>query len=132
MKILVLTMAAAGLAVMAGAAQAGLQICNGTSDKQGVSIGYSDGGQWISEGWWNITPGNCTNVVRGDLKQRYYYVRAEVNGGGFNGTGHWFCTTPSEYTIYGDTDCIERGYDREDFYEIDTGAKAKEYTFTLY
>jgi uncharacterized membrane protein len=38
-----------------GAAQAGLNICNKTSHTQGISIGYKDGNNWVSEGWASAT-----------------------------------------------------------------------------
>jgi uncharacterized membrane protein len=114
-----------------GAAQADLKVCNKTRYTQGISIGYKEGSRWVSEGWWNINRGKCATVVGGDLKQRYYYYRAEVDGGPFNGSGYYFCTSSREYTIHGDTNCRGRGYDREDFREIDTGATSKSFTLTL-
>ncbi len=123
--------AAAILAGVAGTAQAGLKICNETRYVQGVSIGYKSGDAWVSEGWWNVNPGACATVIGGDLQNRYYYYRAEIDGGPFDGEGYTFCTTPSEYTIYGDSNCRGRGYAQEDFRQIDTGAKATEFTLTL-
>jgi len=117
--------------LIAGSAQAGLEICNDTRDVQGISIGYKGDTDWTSEGWWNIDPGSCSTVVGGDLKKRYYYLRAEVEGGNFTGGGFSFCTTPEEYTIVGDTECESRGYATEDFIEIDTGETAKEYTYRI-
>jgi len=116
---------------LSGAAHAGLTICNETAYKQGVSIGYKSGDAWVSEGWWNLPTGGCSTVVRGDLKNRYYYYRAEVNGGDFDGEDYMFCTTTTEYTIVGDTNCRGRGYDRESFREIDTGPTSTDYTLTL-
>jgi len=122
----------AGLLVAATtAAQAELIICNNTAYTQGVSIGYNSGDQWVSEGWWNVSPGACSTVVGGDLRQRYYYYRAEIDGGPFRGEDYYFCTTPSEYTIYGDGNCAARGYDREAFSQIDTGQSNTKYTLTL-
>ena len=122
---------AVGLASLAGAAQAGLTVCNKTAYVQGVSIGYKSGNNWVSEGWWNIDPGRCATVVGGALKNRYYYYRAEVDGGPFDGGGYYFCTTPSAYTIVGDANCRGRGYDRENFREVDTGSQARDFTLTL-
>jgi uncharacterized membrane protein len=124
-------LAAATLCIWAGAAQAELKICNETQDVQGVSIGYKGEADWTSEGWWNIQPGDCATPVSGDLKQRYYYYRAEVDGGPFEGEDYTFCTSPDVFTIVGDTDCEARGYEKENFSEIDTGTSAKSYTFTL-
>ena len=118
-------------ALAAGAAKAELQVCNDSDDIQFVSVGYKGDSDWTSEGWWSIDPGKCVTPVGGDLKKRYYYLRAEVNGGDFKGGDYFFCTTPEEYTIVGDTDCVDRGYDSEDFIEIDTGETAKSHVYRL-
>ena len=122
---------ACALVGVGGAAQAGLTICNKTGYTQGVSIGYKSGSNWVSEGWWNIDSGGCATVVNGALKNRYYYYRAEIDGGPFTGEGYMFCTTPAEYTIIGDGNCRGRGYDRENFSQIDTGSTSTNYTLNL-
>ncbi len=130
-KTLIFGGLSAGLAGFATMAQAELQICNETEYTQSVSIGYKGAEDWTSEGWWNIAPGDCATPVTGDLKNRFYYYRAEIDGGDFPGQGYSFCTDPGEYTIIGDTDCEARGYETEDFREIDTGETATEFIFTL-
>ena len=42
-----------------------------------------------------------------------------------------FCTSSREYTIVGDTNCGGRGYDRENFREIDTGPTSTSFKLTL-
>ena len=122
---------AAFFVALATSAQAALNICNDTSDDQSISIGYKGDVEWTSEGWWNIDPGDCVTPVGGALKKRYYYLRAEVDGGNFTGEDYFFCTTPEEYTIVGDEECEERGYAREDFIEIDTGETATDFTYRI-
>ncbi len=122
---------AATLAAGASSAQAGLEICNDTEVLQSVAIGYKGDKDWTSEGWWNIDPGACVTVVDGDLRLRYYYYFSEAAGQGFQGQNYFFCVENSEFTIIGDTDCEARGYQNEDFREIDTGQTATEYTLTL-
>ena len=131
MRILAIFGLALGVTGFANSAHAELKICNESRDTQSISIGYKGDEDWTSEGWWVIEPGQCSTPVGGDLTKRYYYLRAEVNGGEFKGEEYFFCTTPQEYTIVGDTDCNDRGYDSEDFIEIDTGETAKSYTYTL-
>ncbi len=118
------------LVAASGAAQAGLIFCNNTKYIQSVSIGYKDGDIWVSEGWWNVDPGGCSTAIADALNQRYYYYRAEVDGGDFDGENYMFCTHPKVYTIYGDSYCSQRGYDRESFRVIDTG-NASDFTLTL-
>lgn len=115
----------------AASAEAGLEVCNETAAVQSVSIAYQGTNGWVSEGWWNVDPGACLLPLAGDLQNRYYYYRAEVDAGDFDGEGYLFCTTPEAYTIEGDTNCEARGYDTEDFREIDTGPTATHYTLTL-
>lgn len=109
----------------------GFNFCNETEHTQGVAMGYEGPEGWVSEGWWNVKAGECKKPIAGELTKRYYYYRAEVRSGEFNGQGYSFCTSPQAFRIVGDTDCAGRGYDTEDFSEIDIGAGTKTYTFTL-
>lgn len=122
---------ALGLALTAGGAQAGLEICNKTELLQSISIGYKGDTDWTSEGWWNIEPGECAQVVAGDLTKRFYYYYAESPGVTFESQNYEFCTSDEVFTIVGDTDCEKRGYDVERFREIDTGETAREFTLSL-
>ena len=115
----------------ASTANAALVICNDTDRTQAVSIGYKGAADWTSEGWWNIEPGDCATPLGDDLTQRYYYFRAEADAGPFIGGNYFFCTTTTAYEIVGDTECEARGYDKEDFQEIDTGETGSEYTYRL-
>lgn len=112
-------------------AQAGLTICNDSDASQDVSIGYKGEEDWTSEGWWIIEPNECATPIGADLTRRYYYLRAEKAGGAFKGEEYYFCTSSEAYTIVGDTDCQERGYEREDFIEIDTGETGTDFTYRL-
>ncbi len=114
-----------------GAASAGLEVCNQTSDEQSIAIGYQQDGQWISEGWWNIPAGDCKEPVKGDLKTRYYYLHASAAGRTYNGQGYSFCTQSDVFTIVGDENCAARGYDSTDFSQIDTGKTATHHTHTI-
>lgn len=109
---------------------AGLEICNRMHRPASVAIGYKSGGDWVSEGWWNINPRDCKTVVTGDLEQRYYYYHDADSG--FVGEGYHFCTEDGVFTIWGGENCAERGYDRLNFRLIDTGATATAFTFTLW
>ena len=88
---------------LAGAAQAGLEVCNQTGEAQSIAIGYKGETDWTSEGWWKIAPGECSVLVGGDLTKRYYYYHADSKGGGFRGQDYVFCTQNDEFTIVGDT-----------------------------
>ncbi|MBY6116239.1 DUF1036 domain-containing protein [Mameliella alba] len=127
-----LTTAGASLALgmLPVAAVAGLSVCNDTDLRQSVAIGYeAPGGIWTSEGWWGLDPGECKIVMGRELGRRYFYYRATVNGGSFDGPFS-FCSTGDAFTIQGDADCAERGYDSTRFRKVDTG-NAADFTLTL-
>jgi len=114
----------------AAPALADLEFCNTTDETVSVAIGYSEGGTWMSEGWWMMAPGACKQPIVGDLPNRYYYWRATSPSYTWENGAVMFCTTSQEFTIIGDEDCAGRGYDRSRFNEIDTG-EARSYTVTL-
>ncbi|KZY32181.1 hypothetical protein A3731_22575 [Roseovarius sp. HI0049] len=122
---------AVALAMWPVSAEAGLEICNGTGETRSVSIGYRQGGDWVSEGWWTIAPGACAEPVGGALTNRYYYYRATAAGQDFAGEGYSFCTLGDAYTIVGDSQCEARGYETADFAVIDTGETATSFSFRI-
>ena len=127
-----LCIALAGLGILpASEARAGLEICNETEHLQAIAIGYKGDEDWTSEGWWNIDPGSCATLVRGDLTKRYYYYYADSAAAQFQGQDYIFCTQNTLFSIVGDTDCEKRGFEETEFREIDTGETAKSFTLTL-
>ena len=46
-------------------------MCNTTSSRIGVAIGYRDAQGWITEGWWNISQRGCETLLRGTLAARF-------------------------------------------------------------
>jgi len=126
-----LALLAAGLAGFAAPALADLRMCNTTASRIGVAIGYRDGQGWVTEGWWNIAPRGCETLLRGTLAARFYYVHAVDYDKGGEWTGKSvMCTRNKEFTIRGITDCLARGYDRDGFFEVDTGEQ-KSWTIQL-
>src|SRR6516225_1572780 len=69
---------AAPLAAIALAqpAAADLKLCNTTSSRVGVAIGYQDPSGWTTEGWWNIASRACETLYKGALSSRYWYIHA--------------------------------------------------------
>lgn len=111
--------------VIATPAAADFTVCNNTASRVGVAIGYRDGTVWTTEGWWNITAGECPTIVTGPLLSQYYYIYAVDydRGGAWSGTSY-MCTRDLMFTIRGIEDCVARGYDRTGFVEIDTANQA--------
>jgi uncharacterized membrane protein len=112
-------------------ARADFRLCNKTSGRISVSVAYTDGRNWLSEGWWNLRPAACENLLRGPLAAQFYYVYAmDERGGEWKGKS-FMCTRDREFKIDGRDDCFARGFDRTGFFEVDTGHDARSWTVEL-
>ncbi len=121
-RIACLALLAASFMLASAPARADLRMCNTTSSRIGVAIGYRDAQGWVTEGWWNLSPRACETLLRGTLAARFYYVYALDYDKGGEWTGKSvMCTRNKEFTIRGIEDCLARGYDRSGFFEVDTG-----------
>ena len=103
-------------------ALADFRLCNNTSGRVGVAVGYKENEGWSTEGWWNLPPRTCETLMRGPLVARYYYIYAVD----YDRNGEWsgqayMCSRDKEFTIRGTEDCLARGFDRTGFFEVDTG-----------
>mgnify|MGYP001210841231 FL=1 len=117
-----LMLALAVLLVTAGGAAADFRLCNNTSSRVGIALGYKDAEGWVTEGWWNISAHSCETLLRGNLIARYYYIYALDYDRGGEWSGRAFmCSRDKEFTIRGTENCLARGYDRTGFFEVDTG-----------
>jgi uncharacterized membrane protein len=81
-------------------AHAELKLCNSTSSRIGVAIGYKDKEGWASEG--------------------YYVYAFDYDKGGEWGGPIPMCTHDVEFTIKGIESCEGRGYKKSGFFEVDT------------
>jgi uncharacterized membrane protein len=99
-----------------------LKLCNDTTSRIGVSIGYKDTKEgWTSEGWWNVPGKSCDVLIQDKLKARFYYIYAiDYDRGGEWGGAIQMCTDDNEFTIRGLDNCEGRGYKRTGFFEVDT------------
>ena len=117
------TVAVAFCAALAapGFASAELKLCNSTSSRIGVAIGYKDKDGWVSEGWWNVDSQSCALLIQDKLRARFYYVYAfdYDKGGEWGGTIN-MCTNDVEFTIKGIDNCDGRGFKKSGFFEVDT------------
>lgn len=123
--------AVAALPLLATPAHADLKLCNATSSRIGIAIGYKDSKGWTTEGWWNVASNTCATLLKGNLIARYYYLHAVDydRGGDWNGPAK-LCTDDKAFTIQGVTDCGNRGYKSTGFFEVDTGEE-KNWTVRL-
>ena len=110
------------ISLMPEPAAADFRLCNNTTSRVGIAIGYRENDGWTTEGWWNLAPRSCETLMRGPLVARYYYIYAVD----YDRSGEWsgqafMCTRDKEFTIRGTEDCLARGYDKTGFFEVDTG-----------
>ncbi|MGH6854482.1 MAG: DUF1036 domain-containing protein [Aestuariivirga sp.] len=119
------------LCAMALPARADLKMCNNTTSRVGVAIGYKDKDGWASEGWWTIDAQKCMTLLKGALIARYYYVYAiDYEKGGSWGGRAMMCIRDKVFTIRGIDDCTGRGYQKIGFFEVDT-AEETDWTVSL-
>jgi len=115
-------MVLAVLCVCAGPAKADFRLCNNTSSRVGIALGYKDAEGWTTEGWWNVSSRSCETLLKGTLVARYYYIYALDYDRGGEWSGQAFmCSRDKEFTIKGTENCLARGFDRTGFFEVDTG-----------
>lgn len=106
----------------ASPAAADFRLCNNTSSRVGIALGYKDADGWTTEGWWNVSSRACETLLRGTLVARYYYIYAIDYDRGGEWSGQAFmCSRDKEFTIKGTENCLARGFDRTGFFEVDTG-----------
>src|SRR4051812_14003210 len=102
-------------------AAADFRLCNNTSSRVGIAVGYKENEGWTTEGWWNLNARSCETLLRGALVARFYYIYAVDYDRGGEWSGQAFmCTRDKEFTIKGTDDCLARGFDRTGFFEVDT------------
>jgi uncharacterized membrane protein len=110
------------LCVWTGPAKADFRLCNNTSSRVGIALGYKDAEGWTTEGWWNVSSRSCETLLKGTLVARYYYIYALDYDRGGEWSGQAFmCSRDKEFTIKGTENCLARGFDRTGFFEVDTG-----------
>jgi uncharacterized membrane protein len=131
LRLLVLLLLAAMFDTASVPASADFRICNRTTNRIGIAMGYKEEAAWITEGWWNIAANSCETVIRGALVARYYYLYGvDYDQGGQWAGKAFMCTRDKEFTIRGVDDCLARGFDRTGFFEVDTGEQ-KNWTVQL-
>lgn len=110
------------LAAAESPADAAFRVCNKSGHAAQVAIGFYDGKNWSSQGWWPTPAGQCSDLVTGPLKARFYYLYAidEQSGGAWDGNRS-FCVGDGQFVIPGRTNCVARGYERRTFFQVDTG-----------
>src|SRR6202789_588059 len=119
---LIPSLALALMCLGSSSAAADFRLCNNTSSRVGIALGYKDAEGWTTEGWWNVSSRACETLLRGTLVARFYYIYALDYDRGGEWSGQAFmCSRDKEFTIKGTENCLARGFDRTGFFEVDTG-----------
>jgi uncharacterized membrane protein len=110
------------LAASALPAAAKLAVCNKTMHAASLALGFFNGKNWGSAGWWTVAAGSCTALIDEPLNGRFYYVYAEHHdvGGAWEGDRS-FCVKQGRFAILSRTDCTAQGYEVKRFFQVDTG-----------
>src|ERR1700753_1906150 len=105
-----------------GSARADFRLCNNTSSRVGIALGYKDAEGWTTEGWWDVSSRSCETLLKRTLVARFYYIYALDYDRGGEWSGQAFmCSRDKEFTIKGTENCLARGFDRTGYFEVDTG-----------
>ena len=104
----------------------GYRFCNETDATAWAAIGYADGGDLISTGWFKVAAHDCIEAIKDRLKAKSYFTFAETDKGSGHGLvwggDHPFCTLETRFTIKGATACEKRGFLSTGFRKIDIGS----------
>jgi uncharacterized membrane protein len=112
------------LPMAGGASLAALKICNKTQARVGIAVGSAQDLSLASQGWFNVKPGSCEDVLKGDLGPGPYFIHAiDYDRGGEWGGPDLMCISDGEFQIDGTQDCYARGYTRAGFRRIETNGQ---------
>ncbi len=105
-------------------ASAEFRVCNKTSSRVGIAIGFREGPINISQGWFNLKPNSCDTPIKEDLKSGPYFVY----GVDYDHGGEWsgkelLCISDREFYVESSKDCYSRGYDRAAYRRLDTNGQ---------
>ncbi len=86
-------------------AAADFRLCNCSTSRVGIALGYKDGNAWSTEGWWNIGPGTAARRRCAGTQKRATTMStpSTTTLGRRNGPAKAFLTARarSEFTIRG-------------------------------
>jgi uncharacterized membrane protein len=99
----------------------------------GTSFNAPTPGYWVVKGWWKVEPNKATQVLTGDLNNRYYYFYANTSSRDLEWTGidTFYFIQPVNGFTHKVGDPVGTGWVRKGFQKIDTGPSATGFTMNL-
>ena len=81
-----------------------------------------------SKGWWKLEPGECTKVVKGELKHDHYYVYGVIESARgqerrLAGGDKPLCVNPIKFNVLNTTSCEDQEIDDAVFRRFEIGGK---------
>jgi uncharacterized membrane protein len=102
-------------------ARAEFRVCNNTRSLVNLAVGLNAGEDFVTEGWWIVTPGSCATPIKAPLKGRYVYLYAtDIDGADMLKGSVSMCIDRGKFKVYGIENCWRRGLLAVTFAEIDT------------
>ena len=104
--------------------EAGLKLCNRTSNLVWTAIAQREDESWESRGWWPLGPDECAKVLDEALSQPAYYVYAAMADPDAEAdrplaaANEPFCLAPTRFSILGRESCTNRGYEEGRFVTV--------------
>src|SRR5579883_1307895 len=102
-------------------ARADFRVCNRTKYLLNIAVGYPEGDDFATEGWWSAPPNSCATPIKHPLNGRYVYLYAtDVDAADVLQGTVSMCIGRRKFKISGIADCWRRGLQAVNFAEIDT------------
>jgi uncharacterized membrane protein len=103
-------------AAMKAAVPSGYSICNDSSGEIYAAIGFQEGRDWTSQGWWKVEAGACARVITQALHydKVYLFVEGAKNPRLVSGPEK-FCVADVEYETSQRQNCRSTGKTEEGF-----------------
>jgi len=113
----------------------GLEICNKSSTRIYAAIGVQEDGNWISRGWWGLSPNDCARPITQSLEgldAHYYALKEPVASEDEDITQPdlrlrsvatipaQFCIAEAQFSALGREYCLEGGYGIANFRPLPT------------
>lgn len=124
-RIGLMALAALAMFSLTGQARAEYSFCNKTSYALSAALGFVDGDELLTRGWWRLRPGECRKVISEAIAPGRYYVYAEAIPGHRGELKTWSGETPlcvqndSLFTLRDQSVCTDAPQRRRDFKSVD-------------